>query len=236
MKWSCIFSLSLPADETNDPSGQLISCQNRVYESTGPDWVAHNVVHKSADSFIWWRGYWEVFLDGRRGDEGFAQTVGRQFWYILGVRCTFQNSYQPDVNCANMGSFTATALRGPNKPKKLPWVVHASSAIKNINQQLVSTRQEVKDAGESLALDAFSIDDFYPKPDQDFDIQDGLAGLGGIFTVLGGFIPVAGQTLEVVGTIASGVGTFLANSAKTNPLNAQKGLLSKSRALLRKPP
>ncbi|KAI4142426.1 MAG: hypothetical protein L6R39_004942 [Caloplaca ligustica] len=108
----------------------------------------------------------------------------------------------------------------------LPWVFLASSALKNINQQLINQYNELKGAIESLALDTFSIDEFFPTKSQDFDLQNSLAGLSGIFSILGGFVPVpgVGAAISAAGTIASGVGTFLANSAAatSDPLEAQK--------------
>ncbi|KAL8755339.1 MAG: hypothetical protein Q9199_003718, partial [Rusavskia elegans] len=94
----------------------------------------------------------------------------------------------------------------------------------NINRQLRNQYDELKDAIESLALDTFSIDDFFPKKSQDFALQNSLAGIGGLFSILGGFVPVAGPAIAAAGTIASGVGTFMANSiaASSDPLEAQK--------------
>ncbi|KAI9699734.1 MAG: hypothetical protein M1836_002768 [Candelina mexicana] len=110
-----------------------------------------------------------------------------------------------------------------NQAAQLPWVLLASSAFKNINQQLVNQYSELKDAIESLALDAFSIDDFYPEKAQDFSLLNSLTGLSGIFTIVGGFVPTVGPAIEAAGTIASAVGTFLTNSASSNdPLEAQK--------------
>ncbi|KAI9777998.1 MAG: hypothetical protein M1835_005086 [Candelina submexicana] len=92
-----------------------------------------------------------------------------------------------------------------------------------MNQQLVNQYNELEDAIESLALDAFSIDDFYPEKAQDFSLLNSLTGLSGIFTIVGGFVPTVGPAIEATGTIASAVGTFLTNSASSNdPLEAQK--------------
>ncbi|KAL8692044.1 MAG: hypothetical protein Q9218_002853 [Villophora microphyllina] len=112
------------------------------------------------------------------------------------------------------------------KPMRIPWVYLAGSAFRNIDQQLRNQYNQLEHAIESLALDTFSIDSFFPTKDQQFDLQNSLAGLGGIFSILGGFIPVpvAGSFISAAGTIASSVGTFLANSAaaSNDPLEAQK--------------
>ncbi|KAL8911471.1 MAG: hypothetical protein Q9172_007668 [Xanthocarpia lactea] len=107
---------------------------------------------------------------------------------------------------------------------RLPWVLLASVAFKNINQQLQNQFTQLNFAILSLALNTFSIDDFFPTKDQLFDLQNGLAGLGGILSILGGFVPVFGSSISAAGTIAAGVGTFLANSAAASgdPMQPQK--------------
>ncbi|KAL8903537.1 MAG: hypothetical protein Q9171_007371 [Xanthocarpia ochracea] len=107
---------------------------------------------------------------------------------------------------------------------RLPWVLLASVAFRNINRQLQNQFTQLNFAILSLGLDTFSIDDFFPTKDQLFDLQNGLAGLGGILSILGGFVPVFGSSISAAGTIAAGVGTFLANSAAASgdPLQPQK--------------
>ena len=98
---------------------------------------------------------------------------------------------------------------------------------------MLNQYNELKDALESLALDTFSIDDFFPKKGQDYDLLNGLAGLSGIFSILGGFVPGVGFALSIAGTIASSVGTFLSNSvaAAEDSLKAQKTFAGKVKAL-----
>lgn len=102
----------------------------------------------------------------------------------------------------------------------------ATSAFVNINRQLRNQYNALEAALESLALDTFSIDEFFPTKSQDYDLQNSLAGLGSIFSTLGGFvpIPVVREAIATAGTIASGVGTFLENSAAASddPLAALK--------------
>lgn len=165
-----------------------------------------------------------VYWGGRTEGETFAEALGRQFWNINGNTCTIKNPCDPVLDCTKIGSFTAVGLGKYGKPMRIPWTLFVSSALVNINRQLRNQYDELKDAIESLALDTFSIDDFFPKKSQDFALQNSLAGIGGLFSILGGFVPVAGPAIAAAGTIASGVGTFMANSiaASSDPLEAQK--------------
>lgn len=229
--WRCWISLSSDLDP--DPNGHVIGrlspCDSEIFDLTESNWATRKVdenlqiaVHGGVDS----QGlYWE----GRRKSEKLAETVGRQFWGLRGVKCTLDSPCQEPLDCKTIGSFTAVALGKRGKIMQQPWVFLASSALMNINQQLLNQYNELKDAIESLALDTFSIDEFFPKKGQDFGLQNGLAGLSVIFSILGGFIPVAGPAISAAGTIASGVGSFLSNSvsASTDPLEAQRNFASK---------
>lgn len=201
---------------------------------------------ESCDSVDWqltqenWRAYWTddclqtaleggvdhygVYWGGRREGETVAEALGRQFWNINGNTCTIKNPCEPVLDCTKIGSFTAVGLGKYENPMRIPGALFVSSALRNINRQLRNQYDELKDAIESLALDTFSIDDFFPKKSQDFALQNSLAGIGGLFSILGGFVPVAGPAIAAAGTIASGVGTFMANSiaASSDPLEAQK--------------
>ncbi|KAL8964018.1 MAG: hypothetical protein Q9183_004770, partial [Haloplaca sp. 2 TL-2023] len=169
--------------------------------------------------------YWRGPSDGD-GDGDvptLAETFGRQFWNV-NLKCTLANPCQHALDCESVGSYTAN-FGQPSAPGPSQWVYMATAAFVNINQQLRNQYNELKDAIESLALDTFSIDDFFPAKTEDFSLFDSLTGLSGIFSILGGFVPVAGPFIGAAGTIASGVGTFLQNSAassSSDPLEAQK--------------
>ena len=163
-----------------------------------------------------------LYWDGRNGAP-LAESFGRQFWNV-NLRCTLANPCQHALDCSSVGSFLANP--GSSTPYPSRWVYFATAAFVNINQQLRNQYDELKDAIESLALDTFSIDEFFPTKSQDFDLSNSLTGLSGIFSILGGFVPVAGPFISAAGTIASGVGTFLENSvaaaASDDPLAAQR--------------
>ncbi|KAL8925035.1 MAG: hypothetical protein Q9208_003719 [Pyrenodesmia sp. 3 TL-2023] len=220
-----LFQLSSISRTTFTTEGRVYgSCGSEAWQPTQKNWQIQNIDEKlqvalqgGVDRF---GRYWE----NRKKNETFAETVVRQFWNINGNTRTIRNPCEPVLDCTKMGSYTAISLGESNKPLGLPWVLLVSSAVKNINRQLRNQYDELKDAIESLALDTFSIDDFFPKKSQDFALQNSLAGIGGLFSILGGFVPIAGPAIAAAGTIASGVGTFMANSlaASSDPLEAQK--------------
>lgn len=226
--WRCLISLSSQSYDTlSEPANteQFSPCGGPIWDLTDTNWVASGVdenlqiaLNGGVDSNgVWW--------EGRRAGMTLSESLGLQFWNNE-EKCTLKTPCNPVLDCTKLGSFTAVALGRLHKPMMLPWVFLASSALKNINQQLINQYNELKGAIESLALDTFSIDEFFPTKSQDFDLQNSLAGLSGIFSILGGFVPVpgVGAAISAAGTIASGVGTFLANSAAatSDPLEAQK--------------
>ena len=91
----------------------------------------------------------------------------------------------------------------------------------------------IKGALGVLALDTFIIGDFYPSPDQSFNIVNALTGLGTIFSILSGFVPVIGPGLAATGSILPAIGTFLGDAAstKSDPLVGQKEFAPKVREL-----
>ncbi|KAL8752049.1 MAG: hypothetical protein Q9184_005863 [Pyrenodesmia sp. 2 TL-2023] len=200
------------------------SCGSVYWQLTQENWQAHYTDECLQTALQGGVDHYGVYWEGRREGETFAEALGRQLWNINGNTCTIKNPCEPVLDCTKIGSFTAVGLGNYEKPMRTPWALSVSSALKNINRQLRNQYNELKDAIESLALDTFSIDDFFPKKSQDFALQNSLAGIGGLFSILGGFVPVAGPAIAAAGTIASGVGTFMANSiaASSDPLEAQK--------------
>ena len=200
---------------------QTLPCNGREFDLTSENWKNKQVnghLRRALQGGVDTDG---VFWEGRQGIEPIAQTIGRQFWLQRGEQCTIKQPCQPELSCERIGSFAGLALGTLGRPIKIPWVLLASSAVKNLNQQLGNTYEQVLDAIESLAFDAFSIDEFSPQPDPKTDVTDTLAGLGSIFTLLGGLIP-GGQVVEAVGTITSGVGSLIGNAAPRDLLAPQK--------------
>ena len=151
----------------------------------------------------------------------------------LDLTCSIRNPCTPTLDCNNIGSSLAAGFYYSSN-FRIPsvWGYYALDAIKNINQQLSNTYQEMKDAFDSLALDAFQIDDFFPKKDASF-LLNGLTGLSTIFSVIGGFIPGVGELVTGAGAIAGGVGGVLGNSISsgTGVLATQKTFVSKVKAI-----
>ena len=146
-----------------------------------------------------------LFWTGALQDETFSEAVGRQLLNQPGFRCSLETPCRSSLECLNIGSWTAIAMGTQKVCLSLPWALHVISSLVNINQQLLNQYSELKDALESLALDTFSIDTYFPKKGQDVDVLNGLAGLSGLFSILGGFVPFAGPAIAAAGTIASAV-------------------------------
>lgn len=221
--WTC--SIALTATDLSFDGlapDQTAGCDQSPFALTAQNWKDKHVEVNLQIALDGGVDEYGVFWEGRRKQEPIATTIGRQFWDQLSEQCSIKDPCAPDINCERIGSYTGLALGRLGRPLKLPWVVLVSDAVKNLNLQLRNTFDQVLNAINSLALDAFYIDEFSPAKDPDTDIKDNLAGLGSILTILGGIIPVAGQTLDVAGTITSGIGGFIANAAPPDPLAAQK--------------
>lgn len=205
--------------------------QIRTARSANPDWdlTPENWDFQSTDMQL------QTSLQGGVDSSGYywpdgssetplAETFGRQVWNV-NLKCTLANPCQYILDCNSVGSCLANPLGLLPRPIPIRWVYFATAAFVNINQQLRNQWDELKDAIDSLTLDTFTIDDFFPSESQDFDLFNSLTGLSSIFSILGGFVPIAGPLIATAGTIASGVGTFLQNSAAASagdPLRAQK--------------
>lgn len=222
--WAC--SISLTSTEYDIPElapDQTAPCDGPQYDFTSDNWKAHKVEKNLKIALEDGVDEYGVFWEARRGQEPIATTIGRQFWNKKSEQCSIKNPCEEqDIDCHNIGSFTGLALSSLGRPMKLPWVVLVSAAVKNLNLQLVNIYNQVLNAIQSLALDAFSTEDFSPAKNPNTDIKNNLAGLGSIFTILGGIVPVAGPTLDLVGAITSGVGSFIANAAPPDEFAAQR--------------
>lgn len=202
-------------------SGYLENCQDSPWALTPENWNGANTDLNLQQALQGGVNEAGICWEGRSGNANLAEKFGRQFWNVF-LECTLANPCQHLLDCNSVGLFYTNPL-GQSKPAPIPWIYLATSVFVNINQQLRNQYNELKDAIESLALDTFSIDDFFPTKSQDFSLSNSLTGLSGIFSILGGFVPVAGPFIGAAGTIASGVGTFLQNSAAPpGSLEAQK--------------
>ena len=201
---------------------QTAPCDSDAYSLTSTNWRKLDVDSNLNLALRGGVDQYGLFWEGRRDQEPIATTIGRQFWNSLDETCSIKNPCRPAIGCQTIGSFTGLAFGTLGRPVKVPWVLLASSAVKNLNRQFNDMYEQVVDAINSLALDAFSIDEFSPSPNPNTDVKNTLTGLGTLFTVLGGLIPAGGLSLELVGTITSGIGSFIGNAAPSDPLAAQK--------------
>ncbi|KAL8686906.1 MAG: hypothetical protein Q9218_006778 [Villophora microphyllina] len=221
LPWHCAISL----ESYSRAPDQAKPCDDDIWDLTEPNWTYLRVgqnLQIAMEGGIDLNG---VYWKGRNNNTPFDEFFGQQFWNVDRISCTLANPCQHELNCdTDVGSFTAVALGSLHKPMKIPWVLLASSAFLNINQQLRNQYDEMKGAFAGLALDTFTIDEFFPTKNQEVGLQNGLAGLGGVLSILGGFIPAVGPAVSAAGTIASGLGTFVANSiaASSDELQAQK--------------
>ncbi|KAI4271394.1 MAG: hypothetical protein LQ337_006033, partial [Flavoplaca oasis] len=214
--WGCMIELK---DQT-----RVRNCASEYWDLTQDWWMRLETDEQLQIAFQGGVDSQGLYWKGRSENATLSESFGRQFWNV-NLKCTLSNPCQHALDCTSVGSFTANPTGTWSKPFQSQWVYLATAAFVNINQQLRNQYTELGDAIESLALDTFSIDEFFPTKSQDFDLSNSLAGLSGIFSILGGFVPVAGPFISAAGTIASGVGTFLENSVAADsddPLAAQR--------------
>ena len=93
------------------------------------------------------------------------------------------------------------------------WGLPALNSLRTINQQIYNQYVAIKGALGVLALDTFTIGDSSPNPDQYFNINNALTGLGTILSIVSEFVPVIGPGLAATGAILPAVGTFLGDAA-----------------------
>ena len=218
--WQCLINLS----QVDNDSIQRTPCSGSQFMFTQDNWATTLVDENLQIALQGGTDSDGVFWPDPNGSETFSQIVGWQLWGEQGVQCTLANPCRPSLKCEEIGSQLAIQAGTADKVLKSPWAFLATSAIKNINQQLWNQFNELQDAIESLALDTFNIDDFFPKKGQSFGLRDSLSGLSTLLSLVGGFVPVVGPAISAAGTIASGTATFIGNTlaASTDPLVAQK--------------
>ncbi len=223
--WSCLLFLNSVSRDTISNAQQFSICGAWYYRLNTKNWIDRHTdanlrIALSPQGGVDSDGvYWE----GWKSDETLSESIGRQFWGLIDIQCSLASPCQHELYCDKIGSWTSISLGHARRPRNRDWVLFASAAIKHIDQQLRNQYNQLEHAIESLALDTFSIDEFYPEKDQNPALQDALAGLGGMLAILGGFIPFVRPAISAAGTIASAAGTFLATSVSlADPLAPQK--------------
>ena len=222
--WTCYFRLTKSEEDVQSCAGGR-ALDADLWSYNNVDNLTKIMLNGGVDpayNFVWL---------GPLENETLMETIGRSLLNDGALSCDLNNPCTDEKTCDQVGSWTAIALGKTGQVYEALWCYLFYAGFRNLNQQLANQYNELQHAIESLALDAFNIDTYFPKPNQDFDLLDAFSGLGGLFTILGGFIPfvgpgleVAGATANAIGTVASGISGFLgtAVAASTDPLRAQK--------------
>lgn len=166
---------------------------------------------------IWWQGLTPVGEEN--GDQSsLSSELGKQMMGDTSFQCSLASPCLPNLDCHTVGSHIAYALG--QKPLAETWTLYALTALKNINQQLSSQYIALKGVTIGSTLRTFSIKDFYPQPDKDFQLPNLLQSLASAFALLGGFTPgVAGRSLSqgstTIGAVGAYLGRYIGDSAGT---------------------
>ncbi len=221
--------LDLSSDTDNTASH--IACRADQYKPTVQNWI-----DASTDYSI------QVFIDSGLGSDGiywtgrnpslqFSQDIGRRYTNIDNYDRSLKAPCRHDLVCSEIGS-RSVVQRGRQVLRSRP-AYFTTVALENINQHLTTQFDAFTAATNQLALDTFSIGDFFPKSDQDFSILNGSTVLGTILSVVGGFVPVVGPGISATGSILPAVGSFLGNAvaAKTDPLVGPKTFASRVKVI-----
>lgn len=172
---------------------------------------------------IWWQGLKPVGED-YGNQPSFSSELGRQMIGDTSFQCSLASPCLPNLDCHTVGSHIAYALG--KKPLAETWALYALTALKNINQQLSSQYIALKGVTIGPTLRTFSIKDFYPQPDKDFNLPNILRSLASAFALLGGFTPgVAGKALSqgstTIGAVGAYLGRYIGDSAGTTIVQEQ---------------
>ena len=215
--WQCIVILQ------NNPTPGCVDLDQQFSETD--KWRRLGVDEKM---LIAWSGgstnnEGSIYFQGAT-NETYASALGRQLLNIDNMQCTVKDPCDPDLDCDTIGSWSALEGGFTKKPLPLLWGFYGMTGLTNLNKELVNRYQALDKSKGDLALEAFNIDDYYPKKGQNFGLLNALTGLGGLFAIVGGFVPVTAVAgaLGAAGTIASGVAGFTSNAvaAKLDPLEA----------------
>ena len=218
-KWECMVTL-------RSLLGPLCT-EQEIDAIDASDWDAHQIDDKIQTV---WRGgsirknsRHSVYFQGQI-EETFASALGRQLLNVRDFQCTVKKPCDTYFTCDDTGSWTAYEGGSSGRPLSLDWAYIAMTGLTNLNKELVNRYDALEKSKGDLALEAFNIDDYFPKKGQNFGLLNSLTGLSGLFAIVGGFVPVTAVAgaLGAAGTIASGVAGFASNAvaAKLDPLEA----------------
>ncbi|KAL9035206.1 MAG: hypothetical protein Q9214_006694, partial [Letrouitia sp. 1 TL-2023] len=172
---------------------------------------------------IWWQGLKPVGEENGN-PPSLSSELGKQMIGDTSFQCSLASPCLPNLDCHTVGSHIAYALG--KKPLAETWALYALTALKNINQQLSSQYIALKGVTIGATLRTFSIKDFYPQPEKDFNLPDILQSLASAFALLGGFMPgVAGKALSqgstTIGAVGAYLGRYIGDSTGTTIVQGQ---------------
>ncbi|KAG8533909.1 uncharacterized protein KY384_001650 [Bacidia gigantensis] len=204
---------------------QSYACTSDQYSLVPQKWLDYHV-DDNLQTFlkggidtegIWWPG-------ADLSKQTLSKALGSQLQGSPDLECNIESPCTDQIDCNQIGSRAMIALgTTPTAVAKSQWGFYALFALEKISQQLFNQYGELKDALNRLALDTFTIGDFFPSPDQGFKLQNAITGMSTIFGIVGGFVP-GGELLAAAGTIASAAGSFISSSvsSQSDPDIAQK--------------
>ena len=198
-----------------------------LWDQTATDASLQSFIESGPDSAgIWWQGLVPVISSNQslisehsieywpQETLSFSSALGRQTLGDSSFQCSLENSCRPVLGCETAGSYLARALGKEIQPAE--WALFALTALKNINTQLSNQYIALKGSAIVATLRAFSIGDYYPKPDQKFSILNAIQGLSSAFAILSGFGPFAGplgSSSAAIGAVGAYLGRYVGASA-----------------------
>ena len=120
------------------------------------------------------------------------------------VNCSLKNPCLDPGDCSQVGAYWMS-----DRPRfKSRWGFFALWAIRNLNQALTTQYNAMQGAAIDATLEAFNVDDYFPKAHKSFPLLNALTGLGILFGAVSGFLTEAAAVAGTIGTIAPAVGTY----------------------------
>ena len=168
-----------------------------------------------------------------RGEINLANSLGIQLLAQDNYYCTLESACPGPADCDFCGSRTTlgTDIYATNAIYRSTWGYVLLQAFSVLNQQLENNYKALQGAAINGALQAFSINDFYPHSDATFELKGVLAGLTLGLAVFSAVVPVfaeGAKILEGAGEILGEVSTYLGEGLgeSKDPLATQKTFAS----------
>ena len=121
-------------------------CSDHAYDLTTEGWQNQHV--DECIQSVWMGGSSQGlpdgtskshFWQGRKEGETFAAALGRQLMNVKDHQCTLEKPCNNlDLECENIGSWTALEGGSTEKPQRLLWAFYAMSGLTNLNAELLN--------------------------------------------------------------------------------------------------